>query len=169
VYNRFSSGEPVFGGHREIVKGISNPIIDVDDSLLSVGQKHLEARKTYLSAIRKGCRDLGGDTWREAEPPRIWFQSDRDLSPDDGGPYIDVLGRSTGPERDELTADEFIRRRAEILRIKIEDLAIRSRLQHLVEGRRLIVTLGRERWAQSTNGLASALHKSADTVTVLSL
>jgi putative transposase len=157
----------VFSGHREIVKGISNPIIDVDDCLLSFGQKQREARKAYLSSIRLGCRDLGAEPGRETGLPGIWFQPDRDLAPDDEGPYIDVLGRSTGPERDELSADEFIRHSAEILHLKVEDLASRSRLQPLVEARRLIVTLGRERWAQSTKNLASALHKSADTVTYI--
>ena len=157
----------VFGGHREIVRGVSKPIIDVDDCLLSFGQKHSDARKAYLSAIRQACRNLGGDAGREEEPSGIWFQSDRDLSPDDEGPYIDVLGRSTGPERTELSAEEFVQQSAEILRIRVDDLASRSRLQHLVEARRLIVSLGRERWAQSTNNLASALHKSADTVTYI--
>jgi hypothetical protein len=37
----------------------------------------------------------------------------------------------------------------------------------VVEARRLIITLGRERWAQSTKQLASALQKSADTVTFI--
>lgn len=38
--------------------------------------------------------------------------------------------------------------------------------QHdVVEARRLIITLGRERWVQSTEDLASALDKSADWVT----
>ena len=38
--------------------------------------------------------------------------------------------------------------------------------QHdVVEARRLIITLGREGWAQSTKDLASALDKSADWVT----
>ncbi len=157
----------VFSGHREIVKGISNPIIDVDDCLLSFGQKQRDARKAYLSAIRQGCRDLGAEAGRETGLPEIWFRPDRDLAPDDEGPYIDVLGRSTGPERDELSADQFIRHCADILHLKVEDLASRSRLQPLVEARRLIVTLGRERWAQSTKNLASALHKSADTVTYI--
>ena len=40
--------------------------------------------------------------------------------------------------------------------------------QHDVVGaRRLIITLGRERWAQSTKDLASALDKSADWVTYI--
>ena len=44
------------------------------------------------------------------------------------------------------------------------DLASRSRQNHVVEARRLIVTLGRERWAQGTKELALAFGKSADAV-----
>ncbi len=157
----------VFGGHREIVKGVSNPIIDVDESLLSFGQTHGEARKAYLSAIRLGCQELGKETEGEAGPSRIWFQPDRDLAPDDEGPYIDVLGRSTGSERDELSAEEFVEQSAAILDVDVADLASRSRQPLLVEARRLIITLGRERWAQRTNDLALALQKSADTVTYI--
>jgi hypothetical protein len=37
----------------------------------------------------------------------------------------------------------------------------------VVEARRLIIALGRERWVQSTKDLASALEKSADIVTYI--
>ncbi len=157
----------VFGGHREIVKGVSNPVIDVDDCLLSFGQTQGEARTAYLSAIRLGCRELGKETEGEARSLRTWFQPDRDLAPDDTGPYIDVLGRSTGPERRELSAEEFIERSASLLHIDLADLVSRSRKHNVVEARRLVVTLGRERWGQSTKGLAFALQKSADTVTYI--
>jgi REP element-mobilizing transposase RayT len=157
----------VFGGHREIVKGVSNPIVDVDDCLLSFGQKDHEARKPYLAAIRAGCRELGREGEREPESSRIWLRRDRDLAPDDEGPYIDVLGRSTGPEREEFPAEEFIARCAAVLAVDEAELASRSRLGPIVEARRLIVTLGRERWAQRSKDLASALNKSADTVTYI--
>jgi len=154
-----------FGGHREIVKRISNPIIDVDDCLLSFGQTQREARKSYLAAIRIGCREFGKEAGREPEPSKIWLPRDRDLAPDDEGPYIDMPGRSTGPERDELPAGEFVARSAAILDVDVADLASRSRQNHVVEARRLIITLGRECWAQSTKDLASSLEKSADNVT----
>jgi hypothetical protein len=51
--------------------------------------------------------------------------------------------------------------------IDMADLASRSRQHHVVEARRLIVTLGRERWAQGTKELALAFGKSADTVTYI--
>jgi putative transposase len=156
-----------FGGHREIVKGVSNPIIDVDDCLLSFGQTTREARKSYLSAIRVGCRELGKNSRADRGSWRIWVEPDRGPAPDEEGPYIDVLGRSTGPERAELTADEFIARCATVLDMDVADIVSRSRQNHVVDARRLIVTLGRERWAQSTKDLASALGKSADTVTYI--
>lgn len=157
----------VFGGHREIVRGVSDPVIDVDDCLLSFGQRQREARKTYLSAIRHGRREIGKGTRGEAESSGVWFRPDRDLAADDDGPYIDVLGRSTGPERDALSAEEFIERSAAILHVDVADLESRSRQRNVVEARRLVVSLGRERWAQSTKDLASALKKSADTVTYI--
>ena len=76
-----------------------------------------------------------------------------------------MLGRSTGPEREELSAEEYIERSATILHIDVADLTSRSRQHDVVEARRLIITLGRERWAQSTKDLASALNKSSDTAT----
>jgi len=63
--------------------------------------------------------------------------------------------------------EEFIERSAAILHIDVADLASRSRQHHVVGACRLIVALGRGRWAQSTKDLASALQKSADTVTYI--
>jgi REP element-mobilizing transposase RayT len=157
----------VLSGHREIVKGVSNPIIDADDCLLSFGQTLREARKNYLSSIRLGCRELGKEAGGEPGSLKTWLRPDRDMAPDDQGPYIDVLGRSTGPDRDELTAIEFVERGASVLEVNVADLVSRSRQHHIVEARRLVVTLGRERWGQSTKALASALGKSADTITYI--
>lgn len=155
----------ISSGHREIVKGISKPVIDVDDCLLSFGQTQGEARKAYLSAIRVGCGELGGEGGGEAGLSTIWFWPDRELAPDDSGPSNDALGRSTGPEGGELSAEEYIERSAAIPHIDGADVTSRSRQHDVVEARRLITTLGRERWGQSTKDLASALRKSADTVT----
>jgi hypothetical protein len=67
------------------------------------------------------------------------------------------------------TPDHFagFRRRPEQGQVRVADLASRSRQTHVVEARRLIIALGRERWVQSTKDLASALEKSADTVTYI--
>ncbi len=84
----------------------------------------------------------------------------------EGGIYH-VYNRFASGERDELSAEDFIGRSAAVLDIDVADLASRSRQTHVVEARRLIIALGRERWVQSTKDLASALEKSADTVTYI--
>ena len=95
---------------------------------------------------------------------RAWHLSRSGTFP---GPYVDVLGRSTGPERPEVLAAEFVNTCAAILDVGVEELASRSRRRPVVGARRLIVTLGRERWGQCTKELASVLKKSADTVSYL--
>lgn len=157
----------VFGGHREIVKRVRSPLIDGDESLLSFGETERMARKAYLSAIQFGCRELGRDVQPESDGPGIWVQADRDLAPDDTGPYVDVLGRSTGPERRGLSADEFISEGAWRLGIDVEDLASRGRRRELVEARRLLLALGRERWGQKATDLGAVLGKKADTISYL--
>ena len=157
----------VFGGHREIVKRINNPLIDADETLLSFAETEKAARKAYLAAIRLGCRELEPELEKRAEAPRIWFRADRALAPEDAGPYIDVLGRSAGPEREPLSADEFIEEGARHLQVDVADLASRTRQRHVVEARRLLLTLGRERWSQKAKDLGAALGKKADTISYL--
>lgn len=157
----------VFGGHREIVKCVRSPLIDTDESLLSFGETEKAARKAYLAAIRLGCRELGREVQPESEAPGIWFRADRDLAPDDTGPYVDVIGRSTGPERRGLSADEFIAEGARRLGIDVADLASRGRRREVVEARRLLLALGRERWRQKATDLGAVLGKKADTISYL--
>ena len=157
----------VFGGHREIMKRPKDPLIDMDETLLCFGQTEKAARKAYLAAVQLGCRELAGDGHQPTEAMKIWMRSDRNLEPDDEGPYIDVLGRSTGPERRDLSADEFIAEGARFLGVEVEDLASRTRRRDVVEARRLLLALGRERWSQKANQLGAALGKKADTISYL--
>ena len=62
---------------------------------------------------------------------------------------------------------EFVEECAAILEVSIEELASRGRLPAIVSARRMIVTLGRERWNQKTSELATALGKSADVISYL--
>jgi REP element-mobilizing transposase RayT len=157
----------VFGGHREIVKRLKEPLIDVDEALLCFGQTEREARGAYLSAIRLGRRELGRELREKAEAPSVWLREDRELAADDTGPYIDVLGRSTGPERKHLSAEEFIDKGARRLGVEIAELASRTRRRDVVEVRRLLITLGRERWGQKAKDLGAALGKKADTISYI--
>jgi len=159
--------EYVFGGHREIVKRVKNPLVDMDETLLSFGETEKPARKSYLAAIRLGCQELGRENEQGDESARIWARADRDLEHDDAGPYIDVVGRSTGPERGDLTADDFVAEGARHLEVDVADLTSRTRQRHVVEARRLLLALGRERWGQKANELGRALGKKADTISYL--
>jgi len=159
--------EHVFGGHREIVQSVADPIVDVDQTLLCFGQKEKAARKAYLSAIRRGCKEVTGDDGGPLPSQQVWTPRDRNLTPEDPGPYVDVLGRSTGPERPPISAEEFVARCASVLDVALYDLQSRGRMTPTVEARRMIVALGRERWRQRTKALAAALTKSEDTISYL--
>jgi hypothetical protein len=159
--------EHVFGGHREISRRLKDPLIDTDDTLLCFGETETTARRAYLSAIRMGCRELGRESDQGPEEAGVWIQADRELERDDAGPYIDVLGRSTAPERRDLSAEEFIAEGARHLEVETADLASRTRRRPVVEARRLLLSLGRERWAQKANELGAVLGKKADTISYL--
>jgi REP element-mobilizing transposase RayT len=156
-----------FSGHREIVKRTSNPLTDIDDALLCFGETEQEARRRYFSAIRAGCRKGSAKEEHEQGLARPWLIRDRELDPDLKGPYMDQLGRSTGIERPQISASEFVEQCAAVLEIDRWQLASRSRLPEIVEARRLMATLGRERWNQKTSELATALNKSADVISYL--
>ena len=157
----------VFGGHREIVKRTSNPVTDIDDALLCFGETEREARKGYLSAMRAGCRKAGSKDEKEESRERTWLTRDRELDPEGIGPYIDELGRSTAIERPEISSEVFVNQCAALLDVGEGELASRSRLKSIVEARRILVTLGRERWNQKTSELAIVLRRSADVVSYL--
>jgi REP element-mobilizing transposase RayT len=159
--------EHVFGGHREIVKRLKNPLIDSDEALVSFGETKNVARKAYLASICLGCRELGREVKRGVETPGIWVGAESDLELDDEGPYIDVLGRSTGPERRDLSAEKFIAEGARHLEAEVADLSSRTRRRRVVESRRMLLALGRERWGQKANELGAALGKKADTISYL--
>lgn len=157
----------VFSGHREIVKRTSNPVTDIDDAMLCFGETEREARRMYLSAIRVGCRNAGANEDEGQRVERTWLTRDRKLGPEMTGPYIDELGRSTAIERPIVSSEEFVEECAAILGVGRGALSSRSRLPAIVDARRMVVTLGRERWNQKTSELASALGKSADVISYL--
>ena len=98
----------LLSGHREIVKRVKGPLVDVDDTLLSFGETRRSARRAYFSAIRMGCEEVGAT----AGSPHESFQSldwrDRDLEARPGQQHVDQLGRSTGLERPMMPAERFI-------------------------------------------------------------
>ncbi len=52
-----------------------------------------------------------------------WWGNDRELEPEEGRPYIDVLGRSTGLERPHLEAADFVVLASGLLKAEVSQLA----------------------------------------------
>jgi len=154
----------VFSGHRELLKRSSDPLIDVDDALLCFGETRRAARHAYRSAIEAGAsgEDGGGLGARGGLRGLSWFDSE--LEPRPGQAYVDMMGRSTGRERGRLTAHEFVEATCRLLDVDMEVIASRARDRASAESRRIIATLGVERWGQSGRELAEVLNKNSDVV-----
>jgi len=151
-----------FAGHREVKKKIRTPLVDVDEMLLCFGETRKAARRSYLRAIRLG---IGSEV---NEGRSIWQlfgeRGDQPLQVNSDAPHVDLLGRSTDLERPSLTADEFLRRICELAEIDLDLLASRARDRETAGNRRLVVTLGVERWRQKGTALAVVLNKNPDVV-----
>ncbi len=75
-----------------------------------------------------------------------------------------VQGRTTDLERPELDAEEFIRRVCEVAAFDPDQLASRSRDRDTADARKVVATLGVERWSQRRTALAAVLSKKPDVV-----
>lgn len=148
-------------GHRELVKKTRDPIVDVDDTLILFGKTLRTARKVYVGLL-KAAGEAG---WSEDlyEDLPWWRRSERKLKPKDVE-YVDALGRSTGLERPDIEAGEFVRRVCDLMGVDLETVAGRGRDSVTAASRRTIATLGIERWGQRAKELARALNKHPDVV-----
>jgi len=151
-----------FGGHREVKKRIRDPLVDADEMLLCFGTTQKAARKSYLAAVRAGV----DPDFPEIDFP--WhpfdFPNDIPLEVDAGSEYVDALGRSTGLERPALEAAQFIKLVCEIAKFDQDQLASRVRDRQTAAMRRMVATLGVERWEQKGAALAEVLNKNPDVV-----
>jgi len=151
-----------FGGHREVKRKIRNPLVDIDEMLLCFGETKKVARRNYLRAIRIGI---------DPDAPEIessWHPFDRikdePLEIDANAIHVDILGRSTDLERPTLEAEEFVRRVCELAEFDFGALASKARDRDTAGRRRIIATLGVERWRQKGTELAAVLKKNQDVV-----
>ena len=78
--------------------------------------------------------------------------------------HIDILGSSTDLDRPTLEAGGFVRRVCELADFGVEHLASRARDRETPGKRRLVATLGVERWRQKGKELAAVLNKNPDVV-----
>jgi hypothetical protein len=158
----------VFCGHREVKRKHRNPFVDVDEMLLAFGQTRETARRNYLYAIRVGMDPDAPIDLSTSEETEGWHPfkpiGDQPLEVDDNAVYVDVLGRSTDLERPTLPAVGFLRRTSEILEVDFDHLVSRARDRETASNRRLIVTLGAERWRQNRTELGKVMNKNPDVV-----
>ena len=155
-------GEYVFCGHREIKRRVRTALVDAEETLLCFGSTKKDARRSYLSAIRAGREP-------EANGKRLsWhpFSSENDdsIETDRASPQVDFLGRSTDLERPTLNPEVYLETVCNLLEIDMAIVSSRVRDRGTAAARKLIVTLGVERWRQSRKGLASVLQKNPDMV-----
>jgi len=155
--------EYVFCGHREIKRRLRNAFVDADETLPCFGSGKKEARRAYLRAIRGGAG-------RDEKPDRlVWhpFDSggeDQPLKIDRTSPKVDFLGRSTDRERPTLDPMVFVKTVCDLLDIDMAVVCSRARDRHTAAARKMMVTLGVERWRQSRTGLARVLQKNPHVV-----
>ncbi len=151
-----------FAGHREVRKQLRAPLVDVDEMLICFGETSKAARQSYLRAIRIG---VDPDA---PELESIWhpfsFTRDTPLQVNADAPHVDELGRSTALERPTLEANEYIKQVCELAGFGFEHIASRARDRDTAGKRRLIVTLGVERWRQKGKAMAAVLNKNPDVV-----
>jgi len=152
----------VFGGHREIKRSTRGALVDIDETLLCFGLSKKEARSTYLRAIRAGV-EPDERKWRVPWHP-FEAEDDDSLEVDVTSPKVDFLGRSTDLERPALDPIVFVLTVCGVLGVDVEMVSSRVRDRGTAAVRKLIVTLGVERWRQSRIALARVLQKNPDMV-----
>jgi len=154
-------GDYGLSGHRELIKKRPNPILDVDDTLLVFGETVRKARRAYLRTLDSSDQTEWSVDQFRALP--WWKRRDRQLEPKDAE-YVDVLGRSSGLERPVVEARIFVERICVLTGEDIEAVAGRGRDSATAESRKIIATLGIERWGQRAKELALVLNKHPDVV-----
>lgn len=116
----------------------------------------------YLSAMRSGRQESDERASSSWHPSRV--ANDEALDVDESSPKIDLSGRSTDLERPLLAASVFFEKVCEVLGADPGSIASRVRDRETAARRKLIVTLGAERWRQNRTGLARVMHKNPDMV-----
>lgn len=84
---------------------------------------------------------------------------DRELGLEEGRPYVDVLGRSTGLEKPHLQPGDFVKMASELLNVRVDQLASKRQDSATARLRRMVASCGIERWGQRAGKLAEVLNK----------
>jgi REP element-mobilizing transposase RayT len=155
----------VLSGHREIVRRTRRPLIDADDALLCFDERMKAARRAYLAGIRAGV-----EGWKGKQPGPlteglrglVW--ADRELVSRTGTGASDDRQTLGVRERPHPDTEEFVAQSCGWMEIDVERVAGRTRDPETARARRIIATLGVERWGQRCVDLARVLHKNPHVV-----
>jgi len=151
-----------FAGHREVKRRFRSPLVDVEDMLLCFGETQKAARQSYLQAMRIGA-DPDAPELKSTWHP-FGRTEDAPLRVNADAIHVDLQGRTTDLERPGLEAKDFIRRVCELAGFDPDQLASRSRDRDTANARKVVATLGVERWGQRRTALAAVLNKNPDVV-----
>jgi putative transposase len=150
-------------GHREILSNERAGLVDVDGILMAFGGTLRTARRRYVRALA-GARE---EDWRTELPGRLpWWkrEPDRPLKAESTRVWVDERGRSTGPERARVDAKRFLEATCRALGMTPQRLSGRLSDCTVSRARCMVVSLGVERWEQSSKQLGSLLGRRADVV-----
>ncbi len=152
-------------GHREIVRRVRQPLVDVDDALLCFDERLRAARRAYLAGIGAGIDEFkSGRESTVIEGLRSLVWTDRELVGRAGSGSAGGESSAEGRERPRLEAGEFVAQMCGLLGVDLERVAGRTRDPETAQARRVIATLGVERWQQRCIDLARVMHKNPDVV-----
>lgn len=151
----------LLSGHRELLGKVKNPLVDVDEALHGFAETLRAARRSYVKRLEAAIETDSGSPTRLKLP---WWSRDRELEPEEGRPYVDLQGRSTGPERLRLDAETFVDAACQALGIERAVLTSRRKDQATTRLRELVAAVGIERWGQRPGELGRVLGKHPDMV-----
>jgi len=150
-----------WSGHRELVRRVPGALLDADAVYALLGGTRRQGVRAYESLLRREAEEPWTGSRVEALP---WWGGTPEDEAGQGG--LDPLGRPAGPERRQLSAKELVQRAAPLVGMTVEELGSRGRGVTRVEARELIGGLAVERWGVQVKGLAEALGKSRDGVSL---
>jgi REP element-mobilizing transposase RayT len=148
-------------GHRELLGKVRDPLVDVDVTLNGFADTLRRARREYVRRLEAAIESDTGVTTRLKLP---WWTGDRELEAEEGRPFVDVLGRSTGLERARLDAVSFLALACRALGVDPSVLGSGRQDRATTRLRELVAAVGIERWGQRAGALGGVLGKHPDAV-----
>ncbi len=164
------TGDPAkyrWSGHRELIRPVKNPIVDVDEVLSLFGTTRRSARAAYVRRLNAAAKE----PWIGETPGRLpWWRLGRPPKAEEEDPEAAVRKkrqqrRSAAAHRPTLPADEYIRRGASAAGVTVDELRSRLRSPGVVRAREILAVVGVERYGLRVADLARELEKSPDSVT----